>query len=94
MTLSQAAKARLLLAGIFIAMLAGMFGKAYYDVLVKHLTLSFEMFVLPIVVSPMICVIYSMVRGTEPLPALILSFQNGFFWQDIFTGLRPTTGVI
>lgn len=90
--MSETIKARLLLAGVFVAMLAGMIGKTYYDHVTKHgPSLDYTQFAIPVIVSPMIFgVVFYFVKNTEPVPALILGFQNGFFWQDIFSGLKAS----
>ena len=92
--MSDATKARILLFGVFVAMLAGMVGKTYYDHITKNnQAFAFNQFLIPIIVSPMIFgVVFSFIKNTEPIPALILGFQNGFFWQDIFSGLKAPNG--
>ena len=96
--MSDAFKARVFLAIVFLAMVLGMLGKAYYDRLLigKGATMpDLGTLAIPLIVSPMIFgVIFSAVKTTEVVPALILAFQNGFFWQDIFSGLGqvPNTG--
>jgi hypothetical protein len=86
----DAIRARLFLFAVFLSMIAGMLGKTYYDHLTRHTTdFGFSQFVIPVIVSPMIFgVVFSFIKNTEAVPALILGFQNGFFWQDIFSGLK------
>jgi hypothetical protein len=90
--MSDSMKATLFLIGVFVAMLAGMVGKTYFDYLTKGGVWGLNQALVPILISPMVYgAILSVVKNADPLPALILGFQNGFFWQDIFSGLRAVT---
>jgi hypothetical protein len=80
----------LFLAGAFFFMVLGMVGKVYYDHLTKNTMFALSQIFIPLIVAPMVYgVIYSSLRSsTDAIPALILSFQNGFFWQDVFSGIK------
>ncbi len=86
------------LAGAFLFMILGMVGKVYYDHLTKNTVFALSQIFIPVIVAPMVYgAIYSSLRSsTDAIPALILSFQNGFFWQDVFSGIKApakeTTG--
>jgi hypothetical protein len=84
-------KAALLLAGCFVIMILGMVGKVYYDHLTKDTVFALSQIILPLIVAPMVYgAIYAALKSlTDPVPALILPFQNGFFWQDVFNGIKP-----
>jgi vacuolar-type H+-ATPase subunit I/STV1 len=86
--------AGLFLLGAFLVMILGMIGKVYYDHLTRNTVFSLTQILVPVIVAPMVYgAIYGAIRAsTEPVPALILAFQNGFFWQDIFNGLKPPAG--
>src|SRR5262245_65966184 len=77
----------------FAVMILGMVGKLYYDHLTKNAVFSLTQILLPVIVAPMVYgAIYGALRSsTDVIPALILAFQNGFFWQDVFRGIKPTT---
>ncbi len=92
-SLSPQFKTGLFLAVVFLSMLLGMVGKTYYDHLTKGGAWGLSQALIPILISPMVYgAIFSIVKNAEPLPALILGFQNGFFWQDVFSGLKPVAG--
>ena len=82
-------KSGLFLTTVFLVMMGGMVAKTMFD----HLTLTtpfrWEAFVIPLLVSPIIYgAIFQIVRSAhEPLLMLVFGFQNGFFWQDIFSRL-------
>jgi hypothetical protein len=81
----------LFLLGAFAMMLLGMVGKVYYDHLTKDTVFALSQTLVPIIVAPMVYGgIYSFLKSsTDVIPALILAFQNGFFWQDVFSGIKP-----
>jgi hypothetical protein len=81
----------LFLVGAFATMILGMVGKVYYDHITKETVFSLSQIALPLIVAPMVYGgIYAALRSsTDVIPALILSFQNGFFWQDVFAGIKP-----
>src|SRR5262249_15877002 len=79
------------LAGAFGVMILRMVSKVYYDHLTKNTVFSISQIVLPMLVAPMVYgAIYASLRSTtDVIPALILAFQNGFFWQDVLGGIKP-----
>jgi hypothetical protein len=90
--LSPQVRTTIFLLAVFVSMLLGMVGKTYYDHLTKGSTWGVSQALIPLLISPMVYgAIFSIVKNAEPLPALILGFQNGFFWQDVFSGLKPIT---
>ena len=80
-------------------MIAGMAAKATFDHLTEGAPLSWRNFLIPLLISPMMYGgVFQVVRSSdEQVLMLILGFQNGFFWQDIFGGYdtsgTPTIGV-
>jgi hypothetical protein len=79
------------LAGAFAVMILGMVSKVYYDHLTKNAVFSLTQILLPLLVAPMVygAIYASLKSSTDVIPALILSFQNGFFWQDVFSAIKP-----
>jgi hypothetical protein len=84
----------LFLVGAFAVMILGMVSKVYYDHLTKNMVFSLSQIVLPMLVAPIVygAIYASLKSSTDVIPALILAFQNGFFWQDVLGGIKPAVG--
>jgi hypothetical protein len=77
-----------------VAMVAGMAAKVGYDHFTGTVPFAWASFLVPLMVAPMVYTgVYQLATGTtDTVVMLTLSFQNGFFWQDVLAGLGPPSG--
>ena len=81
---------------LYVVMVAGMFARYFWELWSsgKNLTqASVTALLLPLLVSPMVFYpLWSLLAGApRSVFAVVAAFQNGFFWQTIFEGLKPFT---
>ena len=72
---------------LYLAMIAGMMGKYFFDAIGEGNTLRFQkwQFIKPIFISPIVFgVIYGVIDESTSLVLLfIFASRNGFFWQTV-----------
>jgi hypothetical protein len=81
-------------AGLFFTlMLAGMLAREAYNMLVESKSFNWVSLAIAALVSPIVFgSVYSQVADLPiDIPAAVLSFQNGFFWNSIFENVGPPT---
>lgn len=81
---------------LFVVMVGGMFARYFWELFQSGLTLAqadVTTMLLPLLVSLMVFYpLWTLVSGApKDFFAVVAAFQNGFFWQTIFSGLRPFT---
>jgi len=79
---------------LFVVMVGGMFARYFWELFQTGMTLSeadVTRMLLPLLVSLMVFYpLWTLVSGApKDFFAVVAAFQNGFFWQTIFSGLRP-----
>ncbi len=79
---------------LFAVMVGGMFARYFWELFQLGHTLAqadVRALLLPLLVSLMVFYpLWTMVSGTpKNFFAIVAAFQNGFFWQTIFSGLKP-----
>ncbi len=79
---------------LFAVMVGGMFARYFWELFQSRHTLAqadVTALLLPLLVSLMVFYpLWTLVSGTpKNFFAIVAAFQNGFFWQTIFSGLRP-----
>lgn len=82
---------------LFAVMVGGMFARYFWELFQSGKTLaqaSVTALLLPLLVSLMVFYpLWTMVSGSpKNFFAIVAAFQNGFFWQTIFSGLKPFPG--
>lgn len=79
---------------LFVVMVGGMFARYFWELFQNGMTLAeadVTRMLLPLLVSLMVFYpLWTLVSGApKDFFAVVAAFQNGFFWQTIFSGLRP-----
>jgi hypothetical protein len=79
---------------LFAVMVGGMFARYFWELFQSGYSLAqadVRALLLPLLVSLMVFYpLWTMVSGTpKNFFAIVAAFQNGFFWQIIFSGLNP-----
>ena len=79
---------------LFAVMVGGMFARYFWELFQSGYSLAqadVRALLLPLLVSLMVFYpLWTMVSGTpKNFFAIVAAFQNGFFWQTIFSGLNP-----
>lgn len=79
---------------LFVVMVGGMFARYLWELFQSGRTLAEAdviTMLLPLLVSLMVFYpLWTLVSGApKDFFAVVAAFQNGFFWQTIFSGLRP-----
>ncbi len=82
---------------LFVLMIGGMFAKYFWELFQNGKGLgdaNLKMLLLPLLISLMVFYpLWSMVSGApKNFFAIVAAFQNGFFWQTVFSGLGPVPG--
>ena len=82
---------------LFAVMVGGMFARYFWELLQSGKAVSqadVTALLLPLLVSLMVFYpLWTMVSGApKNFFAIVAAFQNGFFWQTIFSGLKPFPG--
>jgi hypothetical protein len=82
---------------LFAIMVGGMFARYFWELFQSGHTLAqadVTALLLPLLVSLMVFYpLWTMVSGApKNFFAIVAAFQNGFFWQTIFSGLKPFPG--
>lgn len=81
---------------LFVIMVAGMFARYFWELFQANKGLvdaSVTALLLPLLVALMVFYpLWTMVSGSpRNFFSIVAAFQNGFFWQTIFSGLKPFT---
>lgn len=78
----------------FGLMILGMLAREAYNSLVNGKNFNWTSFLIACVVSPIVFgTIHSTLGSLEiTVPSIVLSFQNGFFWNSIFENIVPANG--
>ena len=83
---------------LFAVMVGGMFARYFWELFQAGYTLAqadVTALLLPLLVSLMVFYpLWTMVSGTpKNFFAIVAAFQNGFFWQTIFSGIKPVAAI-
>lgn len=83
---------------LFAVMVGGMFARYFWELFQAGHSLAgadVTALLLPLLVSLMVFYpLWTMVSGApKNFFAIVAAFQNGFFWQTIFSGLKPMTAL-
>ena len=85
------------LLAVFLMFVGVLLGMAANYVFYQRGRFFWRRFVRPFVISPVVLLpLIGSLQGAELQPVqlvcfIILAFQNGFFWQEVFKDARPTT---
>lgn len=82
---------------LFAVMVGGMFARYFWELFQSGHSVSqadVTILLLPLLVSLMVFYpLWTLVSGApKNFFAIVAAFQNGFFWQTIFSGLKPFPG--